>query len=399
MFLNTLLKRNTMFVEAAVELHRSGQIPANSYVLDLDAVEANAALIAAEGRRLGVKVFPMTKQIGRNPKALEAFARQGLDACVAVNMACALPIRAYGHKIGHLGHLVQIPQAETQVAASLEPLYWTVFNDEKAQAASDACGKLNRKQALLARIHAPGDTFYTGHEGGFKAEEIVEVAKRLDRLSHAHFAGITTFPALLFDHKTQDVKPTPNMKTLENAASVLAAAGRREVEVNAPGTTSSTVMGILASAGATQVEPGHGLTGTTPLHAVKDLPELPAILYLTEVSHLYNGLPYCFGGGLRIDCVFPEYTVKALVGPDARSAIAHPMPIKFPEPASIDYYGIIQPAQDEKVNVGDSVVFSFRVQAFVAQAFVVPISGVSKGQPAVEGVYTADSRKTNWPEW
>ena len=45
-------------------------------------------------------------------------------------------------------------------------------------------------------------------------------------------------------------------------------------------------MAALAAGGATQLEPGHGLTGTTPLHARTALPERPAMLYLTEVSHL-----------------------------------------------------------------------------------------------------------------
>ena len=31
---------------------------------------------------------------------------------------------------------------------------------------------------------------------------------------------------------------------------------------------------------------------------MRDLPELPAALYLTEVSHHYGGRAYCFGGGL-----------------------------------------------------------------------------------------------------
>ena len=69
------------------------------------------------------------------------------------------------------------------------------------------------------------------------------------------------------------------------------------IEVNAPGTTSSVVLDALAEAGATQCEPGNGLHGTTPLHAMEDLPELPASLYLTEVSHQHGGKAYCFGGG------------------------------------------------------------------------------------------------------
>ena len=67
----------------------------------------------------------------------------------------------------------------------------------------------------------------------------------------------------------------------------------------------------LAAAGATQVEPGHGLTGTTALHIFEDLPERPAAVYLTEVSHHYGGKAYCFGGGLYIDPIFPAYDLKA----------------------------------------------------------------------------------------
>jgi len=399
MFLKNLIKRNPQFIKTVVHLHQTWKIPANSYVLDLDTIEKNASLMATEGQKLGLKVYPMTKQLGRNVKAMQVLARQGLDAYVAVDMACARPINAAGYKIGHLGHLVQIPMAETDVAASFEPFYWTVFNFEKARAASGSSKKLNRRQALMARLFATGDTFYMGHEGGFLADDILHVADEFDKLSNAYFAGITSFPTLLFDVKKSDVYLTPNMTTLEKAANALRAAGRKDIEINAPGTTSTSVMKMLADAGATQVEPGHGLTGTTPLHAVRDLPESPAILYLSEISHIYNGEPFCFGGGLYIDPVFPDYDVKALVGSDANTFLNHPISVKIPPPNAIDYYGILSPEASRNVRVGDSVVFGFRVQAFVTRAFIVPISGISSGKPIVEGVYTSDGRKTNWPEW
>ena len=38
------------------------------------------------------------------------------------------------------------------------------------------------------------------------------------------------------------------------------------------------------------------MSGTTPLHAVRDLPERPAVCYVSEVSHLHAGRAYCFGG-------------------------------------------------------------------------------------------------------
>jgi predicted amino acid racemase len=399
MFLKKLIERNPEFIKAVITLHQEGKIPPNSYVLDLDTMEKNAAIIATEGRRLGMKVFPMTKQFGRNPKAMEVFARQGLDHYVAVDMGCAIPIHKSGYKVGHIGHLVQIPVSETSAAASFLPDFWTVFNKEKAIAASNAAGKLGRKQSLLARIFTDGDIFYMGHEGGFQAEEIIEIADFMDSLADAQFAGITTFPALLFDEKTRTVNPTPNLKTLEITLAALQKAGRTNIEVNAPGTTSKVVMEMLANAGATQVEPGHGLTGTTPLHAVQDLPEDPAVLYLSEISHIHNGKPYCFGGGLYVDPVFQEYEMRVLTGKTPELAIKTSVPVKIPPPSAIDYYGILQPEDERKFNIGDSVIFGFRIQAFVTRSYVVPISGMKNGRPLVEGIYTSDGNKSEWPKW
>src|SRR5262249_40176616 len=152
-----------------------------------------------------------------------------------------------------------------------DPDFWTVFNFEKAGEAAKSSKARGRSQPLLARIQTSGDQFYRGHEGGFEAGDVVEVARRLDSLDGGRFAGITTFPALLFDPATRRVKTTPNVVTLERAAAALQKAGHRNIEINAPGTTSTVMLEALAKAGATQVEPGHGLTGMTPLHAIEDL--------------------------------------------------------------------------------------------------------------------------------
>lgn len=397
MFLKTLARRNRPFITAAVNLHQAGEIPANSYILDLDTMQANAQMIADEAKRLGLKVYAMSKQFGRNPAAFRALAAGGIDTYVAVDLACARPIHKAGYRVGHIGHLVQIPQAEAVAAAKMKPDYWTVFSHEKAREASESSGQVGHSQQLLARIYADGDTFYTGHEGGFPASEIAAVADILDALPDATFAGITTFPALLFDPKTNQVSPTPNLRTLEKAAQALRATGRKNIEINAPGTTSCEVMGMLAAGGATQVEPGHGLTGSTPLHAVRDLPESPAILYLSEVAHTYNGRPYCFGGGLYVDPVFPSYDVRALVGADPDAAMGNAVKATLPPPSAIDYYGILEPSDGQTIRTGDTVIFGFRAQAFFTRAYVVPISGVSSGKPTVEGVWTSDGQKAEWP--
>ncbi|WP_297836338.1 alanine racemase [uncultured Roseibium sp.] len=398
MFLDVLMRRNPAFIEAAMALHQAGKIPANTYVLDLDAVERNARLFKGEADKHGLKTFAMTKQVGRHSGFCQAVMRGGIERSVAVDMACALACDRAGLKTGHLGHLVQVPRQEAAFAAAkLQPDYWTVFSAEKAQEAAAAAKAAGRTQNLLARIQTEGDTFYRGHEGGFDAQDIVAVAEQLDALEGGAFAGITTFPALLFDLETRKVKPTPNLSTLARAAEALAGAGRGGIEINAPGTTSSAVLGALAEAGATQCEPGNGLHGTTPLHAVEDLPEDPAVLYLSEVSHHHGGKAYCFGGGLYIDPVFPKYPVKALVSSDPTSRQSDLLEVEIPDYSAIDYYAMIDATSPKPVRAGDTVVFGFRGQAFVTRALVVGISGVSTGTPAVTTIENGFGDAVSWP--
>lgn len=398
MFLDVLRRRNPDFIRAAQALHQAGDIPANSYVLDLDAVTENARLTRAEADRLGLKVFAMTKQVSRNSGFARAVMAGGIDRAVAVDMACAMACHNAGLRIGHLGHLVQVPRAEAAVAArDIAPDYWTVFSDDKAAEAATAAMAAGREQPLLARVQTTGDTFYRGHEGGFAAEDAVAVARRLDALDGARFAGITTFPAQLYDHATSKVRHTPNLATLQRTADALRKVGFTDLEINAPGTTSIVTLQALAEAGATQVEPGNGLHGTTPLHAVEDLPERPAVLYLTEVSHLHAGRAYCFGGGLYIDPVFPDYDVKALVGPEPTTDAAALRSVEIPPPAAIDYYGMIDASGPVTPKTGDTVIFGFRGQAFVTRAHSVGIAGVSTGRPHVVSIENIFGRAEPWP--
>ncbi len=387
MFLDGLRRRNPSLIEQAIALHQAGAIPANTYVIDIDAVAENAALIRAEAERAGLKVFAMTKQMGRNGDFCRAVRAGGIDKAVAVDMECARACTRAGLGIGHLGHLVQVPRHEAGMAGAMAPEFWTVFNREKAGEAATAAKAHGGPQALLARIHAPGDRFYSGHEGGFPAEDIVSVADEIDRLDGAHFAGITTFPALLFEDQTGTVRATPNLATLARSVEALHKAGRHAIEVNAPGTTSSTTIRMLADHGATQCEPGHGLTGTTPLHAIRDLPETPAVCYVTEVSHLHAGRAYCFGGGLYIDPVFPDYEVRAVVGRMPSAAKGPLRRVDIPPPATIDYYGMIDASDQGAPKVGDTVVFGFRPQAFVTRAYTVGVSGVQTGQAQTGGIH------------
>ncbi|MCG7504101.1 alanine racemase [Mesorhizobium retamae] len=398
MFLDVLRRRNPAFIEVAMALHQQGKIPANAYVLDLDTVERNARLLSDEATRLGLKTFAMTKQVGRSSSFCQAVKRGGVDRAVAVDMACARATHKAGLKLGHLGHLQQVARHEAAAAAkTFSPDYWTVFNDSKAQEAAAGAKAAGYTQDLLARIRAEGDTFYRGHEGGYDAADIAVVADRLDTLDGGRFAGITTFPALLFNHATRKVLPTHNLSTLSKAAETLAKSGRKDIEINAPGTTSAVMLQALADAGATQCEPGNGLHGTTALHVMEDLPELPAVLYLTEVSHLSGGKAYCLGGGFYIDPIFPDYDVRALVSAEPTVASAALRSVEVPPPSAIDYYAMIDAAGSSAPKPGDTAVFGFRGQAFVTRAFVVGVSGISKGQPKVETIENGFGETAAWP--
>ncbi|WP_120337437.1 alanine racemase [Cryobacterium soli] len=397
MFLNLLRRRNPEFLEAIATLHRAGSLPANTYPIDLDAVGRNATEYAVATKRLGLQAFAMTKQIGRNPDVSRVLVESGITHAVGVDLQCAIAAASGGLKVGHLGHLVQIPRHEADTAAALEPLYWTVFNETKAREAGAAALRQGRVQDVLLRVVQDGDRFYTGHEGGFPLDGIVAAADTIDGIPGVRFAGITTFPATLFDAEHGAVRATPNRSTLAAAVELLTAAGRTDIQVNAPGTTSVSVLEALAEAGATQVEPGHGLTGTTPAHAFTDLVEEPAIAYVSEVSHLWNDRAYVFGGGLYVDPVLGGVETSAIVvatggsgHAPARIADLEPLAVEMPAPEAIDYYATIPLNGRTDVNVGDTVIFGFRPQVFVTRASTAAISGIGTDTHKVEGIWAAD---------
>ena len=164
--------------------------------------------------------------------------------------------------------------------------------------------------------------------------------------------------------------------------------GHKIEQINAPGTTSTVTLEALAKKGATHVEPGHGMTGTTPAHAFDDLPEKPAMLYLSEISHGYGEYAYFYGGGLYIDPVFSTYPVKALSGKDADTIFKNRYEAKLPDSSSIDYYGMIK-ADSTSIRNGDTIILGFRAQVFHTRGRVSVIEGVKSGSPKVLGIWDA----------
>ena len=129
----------------------------------------------------------------------------------------------------------------------------------------------------------------------------------------------------------------PNLRTVQTAAEMLRARGYRDLMLNTPSATCTHSIPMIAAAGGTHGEPGHGLTGTTPYHAGHpDAEERPGYLYVSEVSHNLGDFE------LQQNCP-----------------------------------------------VSAAAVMAFRTQFFVTRIRVAVVKGLSSGKPELAGLYSA----------
>ncbi len=382
MYLQRLIERNPRLLEAAITLHQGGQIPPNTWIIDLDTIVENARVLAAEAKRLGLTTYLMSKQYGRNPYISALALANGLNKIVAVDVTCSLMARRYGLPVGHMGHLNQIPRHMMPEMVAMRPDVITIYNIEHARWIDSAAADLGLTQDLLIRVHAPGDIFFDGQEGGFSEDEVPAVVKEISRLGHVRIVGVTSFPCVRYNHRP-DEKPdvTPNLHTILRAAATLRELGIEVKQINAPGNTSAMIMPLLAQYGATHVEPGHGLLGTTPNHAFNGtLPERPTYAYVTEISHHVGDRAYAYGGGLFHDGYIAGSEVGALVGStwdEARdNGVEYLQDIK----QIIDYHVELRPGN--RCQVGDTALLGYRTQMQMTRSYIAPVSGLSGNREA-----------------
>lgn len=384
-FLDAVLTRNPGLVETAAALHRDGAIPPDTYVLDLDAVEANARLLAAEAGRLGLALWFVAKQFGRNPDVIESVARH-IPKYAAIDVSEARIVHASGARAGNLGHLVQIPARDLAEVLAWRPEAVTVFDLANATAVSRAAERLGLVQDVLIRLEGAPGAVYPGQEGGVALDRIEEVAAGIERLPGVRIAGVTAFPCVLCDPVSGEPRPTATFDVVLAAHRALTGRGHSGLKLSAPSATSVATLPLLAERGATHGEPGHALTGTTPLHAADPYqPERPAYVYVSEVAHtLADGRPAVFGGGFYAragirDALLPRSGVRLAV----REAPAE----------NIDYYRLLDPpGSPGDAELGDTVIFAFRTQMFVTRSGVAVVGGLSAGKPRLRGLYDALGR-------
>jgi predicted amino acid racemase len=377
MFLDAVTRRNPALVDAALDMHAHGLIPPGSFVIDLDAVEDNARLLADAAAAEGLTLYFMTKQVGRNPFVAERAARH-IASAVAVDLDDAAGLARAGVPIGHIGHLVQPHERAFDRVVAYEPEVVTVFSVDKARGLSAAAEHAGREQRVLLRVAAQGDFFYPGQEGGIPLSELERARAAIDAMPGLRVGGVTTYPAVEF--ADGGFRATPNLGTLARAAELLEDLD----QVNAPGHSSVAVFPLLRAAPVTHAEPGHALTGTTPLAARADTTEMPAILYLTEVSHVGSEGIAVFGGGFY-SRGHADFGLLVHHGRRRRLPL-HPI-----GPDAIDYYRHLV-GDGGPAAVGDAAIFAFRFQIFTSRARVATVAGLSSGRPRLAGIHDAYGR-------
>lgn len=389
MFLDATLRRNPELIKAALELHKKGEITPDTYVLDVDSIEENAKNLARYAEENGVKLYMMTKQIGRNPEVAKRIAKLGIEKAVAVDPWEAVTLAKAGIKLGNVGHLVQIPDNMIEEILSYNPEVVTVFTIEKARMISkfaEICGK---KQGILLKVVGKNDVVYEGQLGGFKEEELINAVTELKKLGGIYIAGITAFPCFLYDDEKKNIALTENGKTVIRAAKVLKETMGIDIkQINVPSATSISTIPLLKELGATHGEPGHALTGTIPLQSSEDQIEIPSMVYVSEISHTFENKAYVYGGGY-----YRRSRMKhALVGKSFEEMTEKKLEIEEIALDSIDYYGTLK-MKEHTVDIGDTVIYSFRSQIFVTRSKVALVEGIHKGSPLLIGIYDSLGKK------
>lgn len=377
MFVARLQKDNPQFLDAIVKLQQQGELLPDSYAVDMEQFRANAAAIVNSAKAKGIKLYFMLKQIGRNPVLAQELVKLGYDGAVVVDFKEAQVMMRHNIPIGNVGHLVQIPEAMVPQVVEYGPEVITVYTADKVRSISRAAERLGKVQKILVRVFGDGDMIYPGQTAGIHLNDLAGFLEEIRDLPGIQVAGITSFPCFLYNAEKDDIAPTANLQTVLKAKEILADCGITPEIINTPSTTCCRTLELMAEYGCNCGEPGHGLTGTTPYHVDHEQPEKSCIAYVSEISHNFDGLAYCYGGGFYRR----SHVENALVG----TAYQELRPVKVVPPSveAIDYhFGL-----GEACAVGETVIMAFRFQVFVTRSDMVLLEGVASGNPVVASVW------------
>lgn len=381
MFLQQTLKLNPELIDYAVTAHKKGEILPDSYIIDMDSLLDNAKRILDKATENHIELYFMLKQVGRNPYIAQRLLDIGYKSAVVVDFKEALVMMQNNIPIGNVGHLVQVPEHLLRKVIEYGVEYITVFSIEIIEKINSIAEQLGIVQKIMIRVVGADDNIYPGQVAGFKESELEEIAKQVKQLKHINLDTLTSFPSLLFNYETKEIEVNKNVQTMVRSIERLTELGFEIRNRNMPSVTSLKGLDTLTQIGATQGEPGHALTGTTPVNAFYSNHERPSLIYLSEVSHRFEDKTYFYGGGLYRRGHLEN--VLVVQEGDYKVEKINPFPLD-----SIDYYFDF----DGKYEYGSTVVMAFRTQIFVTRSTVVLVEGLHQGKPRIVGKYDSQGK-------
>ena len=205
MFLQKALENNRPLVDFAFSAHRRGELLPNTYLLDMDALTANARMMLDAAGKNGVSLYFMLKQLGSNPEVARRLTDLGFSGAVAVEAREALCYKQHGIPLGNIGHLVQIPDGALPTLLDARPQIITIYSVDKARTISALAAERGMVQDVMLRVVGKEDMLYSGQLAGFPLEDLAAAAEELAKLPNIRLAGVCAFPCFLYDEAAQDI--------------------------------------------------------------------------------------------------------------------------------------------------------------------------------------------------
>lgn len=387
MFLNKLIENNKALFDYAFTASSSGLFLPDTYILDLDTIVDNGKKMVAEAKKYNLKLYFMLKQIGRNPLVAKKLMEVGFDGCVAVDYKEALLMVENNIPLSNVGHLEQVPCNALKKIISSKPELITVYTKEKIKEINEVASSLGLVANIMLRVTDKDAYIYSGQEMGIDPSDVESYIDLIESLDNVVLKGLTTFPALLYSASDNAIVATENIGSIEKVRPILEKRGYFDINYNLPSASCCASFKLISELGGNSAEPGHGLTGTTPLHKVTDQPEKVGYVYVSEVAHNFRGHGYCYGGG-TYRRGHMENCAVGTSGNDYKL-----LKVSTPDDDSIDYHFQIS----EECNVSDTVVMCFRTQIFTTRSLVAVVEGLGKNEPVMH-LYDSLGKevKRNW---
>jgi hypothetical protein len=252
-------------------------------------------------------------------------------------------------------------------------------------------------QPVVLRVDGPRDIVTRSLSGGVAESDALRVIADIEGLDGVRFAGFTTYPAIRFDLGQHAWVTTSNYETmLRLARRVRDELGIEVDHINAAGNICAASIGLIAGS-ATHCEPGQAFVGGLVANAFTEQVEVPAMAYVTEVSHVADGVPYVFASSWVANNtvgIWNQLDYDSLLGmiPGRDGSDGHPVSAKPQQFAASDptafMYNAIRPLDGNAAKVGDTVVFGFRSQLYRANgALLAVLGGLADGAARLIGLF------------